>query len=100
MYYLGTIRALRVAVEEVEPGVTAKYTDVVPGEVAPLSYLLWMCDEVQKMDVTSIDDAVKAGRWVGWVFAHAELAGLWTNTQTRDHVREDRKNGFDKPHLE
>lgn len=100
MYYQGTIAALRVAIEEKSPGTRAEYSDLVPGDLAPLSYLLWMCDEVQKMSVTSTDESVKAGRWMGWVFAHAELFGIWDNTRTRDLVREDRRNGYDKPHQE
>lgn len=98
MYYQGTIAALRAAIEEAQPGTLATYSDLVLGQVAPFSYLLWMCDEVEKMDTTSVDESAKAGRWMGWVFAHAELGGIWDNARTRDLVREDRKNGFDKPH--
>jgi hypothetical protein len=59
-----------------------------------------MCNEVEKMDISSVDEAVKAGRWMGWIFAHIEMAGLWNNKRTRDLVRNDRKLGFDKPHQE
>jgi hypothetical protein len=100
MYYQGTITALRASIKEARPGVCAEYSELVPNEIAPLPYLLWMCDEVEKMDTCSIDDSVKAGRWMGWVFAHAELAGIWDNAKTRDVVRDDRRNGYDKPHQE
>lgn len=98
MYYAGTLAALRAAVQNKFPGTEAEYRELVPLKVAPASYLLWMCDEVEKMDTSSVDEAVKAARWMGWVFAHAELLGIWTNTQTRDLVREDRREGLDKPH--
>lgn len=100
MYYKGTIAALRAAIQEIQPGTQAEYLDLVPGNVVPLSYLLWMCEEVQKMDISSVDESAKAGRWMGWVFAHVELAGVWDNTKTRDLVRDDRRNGYDKPHQE
>lgn len=100
MYYQGTIAALQAAIQEVNPGTQSEYSDLVSCKAAPLSYLLWMCDQVQKMDITSVDESAKAGRWMGWVFAHTELAGIWDNAKTRDLVREDRRNGYDKPHQE
>lgn len=100
MYYQKTVAQIRTAIEHTQPGTQPEYSELVPGEIAPYSYLLWMCDEVQKMDTTSVDEAVKAGRWMGWVFAHLELRGVWENKSTRDLVREDRRNGYDKPHQE
>ncbi len=94
MYYEKTIQEIRLKTS----GVKAEFCEIKKGEVAPISYLLWMCDEVQKMDTASFDAALKAARWMGWVFAHLELHGIWDNNTTRDLVREDRKLGFDKPH--
>lgn len=98
MFYKNTLTALREKINKIEPGCVAIYADVQPNTIAPLSYLLWMCNEVAKMDTNSIDECAKAGRWVGWIFAHAELSGVWDNNHTRDLVREDRRLGYDKPH--
>ncbi|MFZ2620913.1 MAG: hypothetical protein WAX85_02670 [Minisyncoccia bacterium] len=98
MYYSVTVIAIRRAIEARAPGTKAEYSELQMGKPIPLSYLLWMLDQIQKMSTKSIDDAVRASRWMGWIFAHLEMAGFWENTETRSFVREDRKQGFDKPH--
>ncbi len=99
MFYPHTIAELRTAIEERFPGTKSACMDKLPERrLAPPSYLLWMCDEVSKMKTDTVDDAVKAARWMGWVFTHVELYGIWGNNKTRDLVRVDRKNGHDKPH--
>ena len=100
MYYANTIRAIKEIIEKVNPGTIAITSKLGDGDKVPISHLLWMCNEVEKMDISSVDEAVKAGRWMGWIFAHIEMAGLWNNKRTRDLVRNDRKLGFDKPHQE
>ena len=99
MYYQGTIRAIREAIREKHPSMEALFVDLsrLDEPHVPFAYLLWMCDEIEKMDITSIDQAIKAGRWIGWISAHVESKGLWKNDKTRDLVREDKENGFDKP---
>jgi hypothetical protein len=100
MYYKGSIEVIRNTIEKAAPGTEAVFVepDTFNGELAPLSYLLWMCDELQSWDTASVDMAVRAGRWMGWIGAHLELHGLITNEETQNMIREDRKNGFDKPH--
>ena len=98
MFYQGTITALRAAIERKAPGTKAEFHLLPSLKVAPLPYLLWMCDEVEKMDTSSVEEAVKAARWMGWIFAHIELHGIWDNMVTRDHVRTDRRAGLDRPH--
>jgi len=98
MYYAGCIAQLRRAIKARAPRVLAECWELKDREVAPLQYLLWMCDEVEKMDTTSEDDAAKAGRWIGWVAAHAELHGLWDNQRFRELIRADVQNNFHKPH--
>lgn len=98
MFYSGSISVLKTAILEKFGVIEARFEELEKGRVASPSYLLWMCDEVSRMDTTSLDEAVKAARWMGWVFAHAELIGIWTNTDTRNHVRKDREQAFDKPH--
>jgi len=93
MYYSVTIEKIREAL----PG-QAQFTELQCGYPPDRSYLLWMCDEIQKMETNSLDSAIKAGRWMGWVLAHIELCGVWDNNTTRDYVREDRLRGFDRPH--
>lgn len=100
MYYSKTIAAVRAALGEKYPAARAEYASIAPGAVAPPSYLLWMCEEILMMDASSVDESAKAGRWIGWVAAHVELLGIWDNDRTRDLIREDRRNGYDKPHRE
>ena len=98
MYYQHSIAALRSAIKLIEPNCEAVYSDPKPGTVVSLPYLLWMCDQVTKMDTSSVDECAKAGRWIGWIFAHAEMHNLLNNNETRDLVRHDRSVGLDKPH--
>lgn len=53
------------------------------------AYLLWMMQEMQKFD-----DSVKAGRWIGWIMAHAEILGIMTNKQSRRLAKMDCRQGF------
>ncbi|MDP3052511.1 MAG: hypothetical protein Q8N22_00980 [bacterium] len=53
------------------------------------AYLLWMMQEMQKFD-----DSVKAGRWIGWIMAHAEMLGIMTNEKSRKLARMDCRQGF------
>lgn len=98
MFYKRSVSGIREAIEEVQPGTKAEESILVTGKPAPLEYLLWMCDQLEKMDTTSPDDAAKAGRWIGWIYANAEIQGLWDQCTTRSLAREDKQKGFDKPH--
>ncbi|GEM_PF-2074677 len=100
MYYENTIKEIRTRIKKVYPDTKPVFmqTIMLDDGLVPLSYLLWMCDELQIWDTTSIDSAVKAGRWIGWVLAHFELHEFMENNETRDMVHEDREQGFDKPH--
>jgi hypothetical protein len=98
LYYKKTIATVRATIARMEPETRAEYSELKDKEVAPSSYILWMCDEIERMDTSSVDEAIKAGRWIGWVTAHIELAGVWNNRTTRDLIRSDRRDGYDKPH--
>jgi len=98
MYYQLTIDRIRKAVELRRPGTVPAFKELKDHEQPSLAYLLWMCGEVEKMNINSWDEALKAGRWMGWVFAHIEFLGIWTNKDTREAVREDHRLHLDKPH--
>lgn len=98
MYYQTSIREIRLTIEKISPSTQPCEATLVKGILPPLSHFLWMCNEVEKMDTTSIDLAVKAGRWMGWVFAYLEMHGILSNAEVRDMVRLDRENKKDKPH--
>lgn len=93
MYYPETISRVRKAIP-----CDGQFIKPVSGKPAAPAYLVWMCDEIEKMSTSSEEDALKAGRWIGWILAHMELQGFWENDRSRDYVRIDKANGFDKPH--
>lgn len=97
MYYNVTIAAIRETIERTFPGTKAIFWDVSDNEVIMPSYLLWMCEQIEGMDPTSMEEAVKAARWIGWVLAHVELLGIWNNKKSRQVVREDHKFHHDRP---
>lgn len=98
MYYPKTVGQIRRRIEREYPGTKARYKDLRKDEIVPPSHLLWMCREIENMNTVSIDSAVKAGRWLGWILAHMESRGLWDNRTSRRLVRSDHKKAFDKPH--
>jgi hypothetical protein len=100
MYYENTIAEIKARIETVYPGTESLFMQpiILVDGLVPLSYLLWMCNELQTWDTKSIETAVRAGRWIGWISAHFELHSLMKNNETRDMVREDREQGLDKPH--
>lgn len=85
MYYAHTIAEVRKALK--------------PSDAVFSSHLRWMCDQIEKMDQDSVSEAVKAGRWIGWVLAHVEMMQLWHNNQSRNLIRIDRQAGRDVPVL-
>lgn len=62
-------------------------------------HLAWMVEQVAHLDRSSLDDALKAARWIGWMLLAAEIIGFWSNSQSRALIRLDREAGFDKPTL-
>lgn len=98
MFYEATIKAVEMLVQELEPGVLAQELDIPKSGPVPLPYLLWMAEEVKNMDTSSLELAVKAGRWIGWILREIEVQGFWDNNHSRDLTREDKVNGLDRPH--
>jgi hypothetical protein len=99
MYYPLTIARIRLAIDAAYPGTIATPDTLMPATPAPPPYLLWMCEEIENMNVYSVDEALKAARWIGWVLAHIELHGLWTNDESRDYIRQDKSHNHDRPRL-
>ncbi len=89
MYYSNAVSAVRQALK-----LLADNDSVAPGSV-PVSHLLWMCDEIEKMDISSADAALKAARWIGWILAHVEIRGIWKNSDSRNIIRLDKLGGLD-----
>lgn len=51
-------------------------------------YLIWMCNEIQKMN-----DSFKSARWIGYVLRMVEELGFWDNKLSRDYIRKDIEKG-------
>jgi hypothetical protein len=88
-YSLRTVEeALRSKFPETEPDPEAIDSD-------PAAYILWMIQHTREMKTTSVKEAVKAGRWIGYIFRWVEELGLWNNTRTREIIRIDVKDTDD-----
>ena len=61
-------------------------------------YLAWMCDQIERFETDSLDNALKASRWIGWIMAMMEETFGWSNDHSRQCARQDVKLSFDKPH--
>jgi len=53
------------------------------------AHLFWMMEKMQ-----TFDDSAKAGRWIGWIMAHAEILGIMDNAKSRELTRKDLQEGF------
>lgn len=92
-YYPHTLAAIRTGIES-KHGVTTPDPDGVPANMA--GYILWMAEQVKNMDSHSLESAIKAARWIGWMSKAVEDdLKLWDNQHTRDLIREDRLEGRD-----
>ena len=53
---------------------------------------------VQLYDTALVQEAAKAGRWLGWMLREAEELGLWDNKVSREYVHIDVLEGRDIPY--
>ena len=99
MYYAGTVSAIRETIRKASPECVAEELPVIKKcHLVPLSHLLWMCEGIEKMDISSWEDAIKATSWLAYINREMEIQGFWDNSLSRDFVREDKKYGWHKPH--
>lgn len=96
MYYPHTVSTIRNDVMKKHPG--SKPLSIHDGG-SLVSHVLWMLDAIEQMDTSSIEDAVKAGRWIGWLLRREENdLDSWDNLASRGLIRIDKENGHDVPH--
>lgn len=98
MFYPATTKAVEILIQGVAPGITGQQLAVPKCGPVSFAHLLWMIEEIRVMDTDSVDAAIKAGRYIGWVLREVESQGFWDNEHTRDLVRGDVQNGFHRPH--
>ncbi len=90
-YYPNSIARLREIIKKHFPNATAKEgLDDLP------SHLLWMLQEIAGMKVNPKGNSRKAGRWIGYVIGRLESPELLTNEESRNMVRQDVQNGYDR----
>ena len=85
-YYPNTIEAVINIIKKNFPKAKPKQ-----GIIDLSSHLLWMLEEIKKMNNTS----GKAGRWIGYVLAYLEMMELLTNQESRNLIREDVLNRYE-----
>jgi len=85
-YYPNTIEIITDIIKE-------KFPEAKPKEGLDdlSSHLLWMLEEIKKMNNAS----GKAGRWMGYILARLEAMELLTNQESRDLIRKDVLNGHE-----
>lgn len=83
-YYSNTIKFITEELKKRFPNEKPKEDlDNIPAN------LLWMMKKLQ-----SFNDPLKAGRWIGWIVAHAEMLGIMNNEQSRKLIKKDLEDGF------
>jgi len=97
-YYADTIKTIRGIIHKQFPdAVSHRAHKPAKGEIAKPGRLLWMLDEIEKMDTSSLDEAFKAARWITWICRDLEIQGLMDPEATKSHVRGDIKKGHERP---
>lgn len=89
-YYVNTLAAFATVLKGVQP-------QEDPEGKPTREHLAWMLVQVGHLDRTSLGDAFKAARWVGWMLLASEQLGFWDNARSRALIRADVEAGFDKP---
>lgn len=87
-------RIISRAFSDIEP---LRHDGRIEKEALP-SHLLWMIEEMEDWDITSVKRAAKAGRWIGWMFRAMEELDLFTNEDSRRLSKEDVDGGYHLPH--
>lgn len=67
------------------------------GRAESIEYALWMIDEMEKLDRTSLEDALKAARWIGWIYRLCNELNSLSLKEVRDLSRQDAVGGFVLP---
>ncbi len=80
-YYPNSINFIKEKIKE-------KFPQAERGEENLASHVLWMAEEMQ-----TFSDSAKSGRWMGWIFARAEIIGLLTNEESRMLTKKDSEEG-------
>jgi hypothetical protein len=50
------------------------------------------------MSTVWAEDISRAGRWIGWILANAEIHQVLDNEQAREVIRKDKKQRLDRIH--
>lgn len=67
---------------------------------ARVQHIFWMCDQIDGFDPYSLSDALKAARWIGWIFHEMENMKVWDNSVSRELAGADALFDFDRPFQE
>lgn len=86
MFYEITIAEIRSLIWKRFPNAVSR-ENLEPGGEA--ENLLFMADVIEALDTSSIRNATKAARWIGWMTRECEILGFWNNDRTRELVRGD-----------
>jgi hypothetical protein len=97
-FYPTSRHAIRSLISNLYPNVVAEEQDSPITSEKLLPHLLYMCDEMETWDTSSVKRAVKAGRWIGWMFRSMEELNLWDNNTSRQYARFDVFDGRVLPH--
>ncbi len=95
VFYPNLLKKIRDDLQEAYPHVAITMPGMDPGGVCKentnkVSHLLYMALAVESMK-NSVECAVDAALYVGWMMRVMEELGLWTNMDSRRHVRMDMK---------
>lgn len=97
-FYKNSCKEIGAIIKEMYPHtVPLRYGDFVDKVSLP-SHLLWMIGEMEQWDTSSIKRAVKAGRWIGWIFRSMEELGVWCKADSRKFAKKDVDAGYHLPH--
>ena len=97
-FYQVSRRKIFCVISEAFPEAEARQHSGHIGKEALPSHLLWMVEIMGSWDTFSVKEAVKAARWIGWIFRAMEELGLHTKEDSRSFSKMDVDKGYHLPH--
>lgn len=97
-FYKNSRKAIKLDLQKKFPDIKPERVDGKILQKDLPCHLLWMVEEMENWDASTIKQAVKAGRWIGWMYRAMEELNLWDNNTSRLLSWQDVNDGYSLPH--
>jgi hypothetical protein len=98
-YYAFSRKAIEEAIQLRIPNAIPEKQNLELYPWKTFDHVLWMSQEMDGWDTSSTERALKAARWIGWMFrATEEICPTWTQDSSKQYAKSDVDAGYHLPH--